>query len=571
MKFVFAICIAFFGSWGLSSVWGQSADLPLQHEGYHYLDRLDIQGRIRDDRNQDSICTVSTEVKPYSRTFLSGVFKQTYTSGMQPRTQQWHDLMRLALDDAYADTVSGKGVFKKLYRNQRDFFALNTSGLTLYANPILHLGAGQEIHNYTADLSQENRLLTKGARGVQVRGTLFGKVGFLSEFTENQMKTPQFIRNLHAETGVLAGESFVKVYDAQTPNPGFDYLTARGYFTYSPAKQIRLKIGKDRAFLGNGHQSLFLSDHSADHFFLNINTRVWKIEYVNHFAVMTDYLRGKPDTYGTHPKKYAVVHQLFYRPWHWLSWSLFESVAYSPVLPGGIRGFELEYLNPLIFYRSVEQSLGSPDNSMLGTALKANLLKRFQVYGQIALDDYNFRSRNLGPGYFGNKYALQGGIKYIDAFWIPRLDLQVEFNAVRPYTYAHFNPSGAWTHYGQNLAHSLGANAKDFHLIARYQPFPRIGMYLCYSNMLKGLNNANGNYGGDLSLPYTLYVSAFNNFIGQGTQLKINQVYGRLSYRLLKLDGYVDLEARYRKENQNTGISVMGSFRLNMPNIQPKY
>lgn len=550
---------------------GQTADLPLQHDAYHMVDRMDIQGLIKKAETDSMPATVATDVKPYSREYVSELYRQAELSSLTPRTRAWHDLLRASADDSFADTIQGKGVLKKLYVNRRDFFAVKTTGLTLYANPMICLNAGQEIHNYTTDLSNANTLLYRNMRGAQVRGTLFDKVGFFSEFSENQLKAQQFIRGQHAQLGALTGENFVKVFDAQTDNPGFDYFTARGYFTYSPAKQIRFKLGRDRSFLGNGYQSLFLSDNSADHFFLNINTKVWKLEYVNHFAMMTDFLRGKPDPYGTHPKKYAVVHQLFFRPWHWLSVSAFESVAYSPTLPGGVRGFELEYMNPIIFYRSVEQSLGSPDNSMLGISAKANLLKRFQIYGQVALDDYNFRNRSLGPGYWGNKYALQGGFKYIDAFWIPRLDLQVEMNAVRPYTYSHFNPTANWSHYGQYLAHSLGSNAKDFHFIARYQPLPRWSLYACFSSMLKGLDINGENYGGDLFKPYTDHYQDFNNVIGQGDALKITQLYGRISYRILGLDAFADLEGRYRKENENTGLSVVGSFRINLPSTPPKY
>lgn len=535
----------------------QDADVPLHHEVYPYIDRLDIKGITGE--------AIGTDYKPYSRGTVSEIFERTSTTQFSAKDKAWFDLMRIAGDDDFADQTTGKGVLKKLYRNRRDFFHYQSDQLRLYANPIGTLGAGADQHTYTPGLTRENLLNYRNSRGIRVRGTAFKKLGFFTEVTENQWKTPVFVRNEHAQAGVLAGENFVKVFD-QGNNPGFDYFNARGYITYSPAKQLRLKFGKDRAFLGNGYQSLLLSDHAADYFFLNIHARIWKLEYVSHFTQMTDFIRNKPDSYGVYPKKYAVFHQLFYKPWKWASIGLFESVVYSPTLPGGQRGFELEYLNPLIFYRSVEQSLGSPDNALLGLSWKANFLSRFQSYGQLMLDDFNFRNRANGSGYWGNKYGWQAGLKYIDAFWIPRFDLQVEYNRVRPYTYQHFNPTANYAQYGQPLGHGMGSNLYDLNLIVRYTPFPRLSGTLLLTKLTKGLDLNDENYGGDIFRPYTTRVQDYNNSVAQGRQLQITTVYGRLSYRLLNLDAYADLEARYRKENEFNSLSVMASLRFNMPN-----
>ena len=51
--------------------------------------------------------------------------------------------------------------------------------------------------------------------------------------------------------------------------------------------------------------------------------------------------------------------------------------------------FEWHYLIPIIFYRSIEQSLGSADNSVIGLDFKANFLRHFQLYGQFVLDEFN--------------------------------------------------------------------------------------------------------------------------------------------------------------------------------------
>jgi hypothetical protein len=557
------ICLALFHTLIGAAIFAQDADLPLQHEAYQMVDRLDIKGLTGE--------TVHTDVKPYSRQAVSAIFAATDTSAMNMRERDWFRLTRLAADDDFAALNQKKGILKYLYTNQRDFYHFESGNVRLYANVVGHVAGGIDQQNYTADLSKINLFNYRNTRGVQLRGSISKRIGFFTEVTENQVKHPQFVRGTYSELGVLNGQNFVKVFDGGTPNTGFDFFNARGYITYSPDKHFRLKFGKDRAFLGNGYQSLFLSDNATEHFFLNLNTRIWKFEYVNHFALMTDFIKGKPDGYGTFPKKYAVMHQLNYKPWKQLSIGVFESVVYSPRLPGGQRGFELEYMNPIIFYRSVEQSLGSPDNSMLGFTWKLNALKHFQQYGQFLLDDLNFRNRANGPGYYGNKFGYQLGIKYIDAFTVMGLDLQLEYNWVRPFTYSHFNPAASYSHYGQYLGYSYGANAHDANLIIRYQPFARWSALAIFSSVLKGRDLNGNNYGGDIFRPYTTNFQNYNNFVGQGDALKIKQLYGRLSYRLLHLDAYADLEGRYRKENGNTSVSVLGSLRINLPNQVMKY
>jgi hypothetical protein len=50
--------------------------------------------------------------------------------------------------------------------------------------------------------------------------------------------------------------------------------------------------------------------------------------------------------------------------------------------------FEVDYFNPLIFYRAVEHGLNSSDNVLLGMDWKWNFLSRFSFYGQFVLDEF---------------------------------------------------------------------------------------------------------------------------------------------------------------------------------------
>jgi hypothetical protein len=394
-----------------------------------------------------------------------------------------------------------------------------------------------------------------------VRGSLMNRIGFYTEVTENISRLPQFIYEQYRTGRQLFGEAFVKPFGTEN---ALDYLGSRAYLTYTPNRAIRIKFGKDRVFWGNGRQSLLLSDHAPDHLMLNLTTRIWKLEYVNHFTQMIDFIPGKGDTEGTHPRKYGVFHQLNYYPVPAVAIGVFESVVYQPLLPNGRRGFELQYLNPVIFYRAIEQYVGSPDNAMLGLNLKWNLFRTAQLYGQILIDDYNFGFRDLGDGYWGNKTGFQAGIRYIDAFRIPTLDLQAEYNRVRPFTYQHFNTASNYAHYGQYLGHAAGANLSDWFFGLRWRPLPMLHAELAYSGLDKGLDENGINYGGDLSIPHTSRPGEFGNRTGQGVPFRVRQAYGRLSWQLWRLDAWLELEGRYRTENELRSLSFLGGLRATL-------
>ena len=117
-------------------------------------------------------------------------------------------------------------------------------------------------------------------------------------------------------------------------------------------------------------------------------------------------------------KKYAAIHHLDIALTKWLNMGLYEAVVF-----GRKDHFEFGYLNPIIFYRSIEFQNGSFDNSLAGLDLKANVAKKFQLYGQLVLDEFVLSEITKNRGYWANKWAIQAGVKYIDAFGISKLDV----------------------------------------------------------------------------------------------------------------------------------------------------
>lgn len=573
LSFIFLLVVS-------SLIQAQDTDLLLNSDLYHYIDRLDIQNRTGE--------VVHTDIKPYGRQMVSSVFSQVDVSKMSANEKKWHQRMYLLASDNHADSVHEKGYLKGwLYNNGRDFYHYNGDDFRVYVNPVLDVRGGGEYMS-----GGKTQMISANARGIQIRGDINKKIGFFTEAYDNVMRVPQFVmykmdtdsvfkESSRKEILNFPGETYVKRF-ARNSN-SLDFFSARAYMTYSPIKQMRIKFGYDRSFWGNGFQSMMLSDNPANCLMLDINTKIWKLEYTNRFTQMVDYFKGKKDNEGSFSRKYGVFHQLSFKPNRNISLSVFESIIYNPMQPNGRRGIELQYLNPLIFYRSIEQALGSSDNGLIGFSGKYNFLNHFQVYGQFLIDEFRVGAFKDGlvdlkrpPASRYSKTAYQLGAKYIDVFNIPTLDMQVEFNNCRPYTYQHTSVSSSYSGYGQNLGYAWGANARNLDIMFNYHPFPQWNAELIVTKGIKGTNINGVNYGGSLNLPYTYNypktdVTDMNYFVGIGNKVNITQLYGRLSYQILHTDMYIELEGRYRQENKYKSAGIMAGIRANVAPRRIKY
>jgi hypothetical protein len=539
--------------------YAQDGDILLNEECYHFIDRMDIKGRINEG--------IPTDIKPYPRESFTIILRKLSGIGndsIRRKDKILVERYRFLFDDAYAKTRdSAKHIFKYVYRNRRDLLHFSKKNYKVFFNPVLGISAG-----YDRVSGGNSTSFFQNSRGANLRAGLWGKVGVYAELTDNQIAFPAFMDNYIRKGQVVVGEGYFKTFKQRS----FDFFNYRGYITYSPVKQFRIKFGRDRAFWGNGYHSLILSDHATDYLLLNLSTRIWKLEYVNHFAQLIDFIPNKPDALGSYPRKYAVYHQLSYRPDKRISIGLFESIIYASSLPNGSRGFELQYLNPIIFFRAIEQYIGSSDNACIGFTLKVNALQRLQFYGQLIVDDYNFGQRKFGKGWWGNKTAWQAGLKYIDVWGISNLDMQLETNRIRPYTYSHYNASSNFSHFGQHLTHPLGANLHDFHLIVRYNPVPDLFLQVVYSRTFIGLDSDGLNYGSNIFLPDLTHNNGlinpdFDNKTGQGLNNNVDVFWLKMDYRIWKWNAFVFAEGVYRRESLYafSGASFSAGVRWNLP------
>ncbi|MCC6690743.1 MAG: hypothetical protein IT235_04350, partial [Bacteroidia bacterium] len=222
------------------------------------------------------------------------------------------------------------------------------------------------------------------------------------------------------------------------PEFGYAYKNGKSYsfqniggsISYSPNRIFNFQLGKGKHFWGDGYRSLFLSDFSNNYPYARITANVWKIKYVCLFAWQKD-VTNPSGLLADAKNKFGTFHLLSWAVTKRININLFESIVWQGADQNRARSFDPNYLNPVIFYRPIEYSLGSSDNALIGGGFKIKICKKQQVYGQVIIDELLLKEVLAQKGWWANKQGVQLGYKFFDLFNIKNLYLQGEFNYVR--------------------------------------------------------------------------------------------------------------------------------------------
>jgi hypothetical protein len=557
------------------SLYAQSAYQHPNEKAYHIFDRFDIKYGLSSDYH--------TSLKYFLKEDFSNYAFDLINDSINPSQLDRSNLIYL-LDDYNESRIQNcdstnwysqkeKPFLKHFYKSRANFFEIDNKDFTLKINPVLNLKIGKEDNS-------EN-LIFQNTRGIDIRGLIDGKVYFYTAIFENQQRFYNFIERRIERDQAIPGNGSFKEYESSIVDNivGHDFLNAQGYVGIPVSKSISIEFGHGKHFIGNGYHSLLLSDYGHNYFYLKFNTRIWKFHYQNIFAELSAI--GARDNIGDEllPKKYMATHFLNFKPNENFEIGLFESVIFNRT-----DHFEFQYLNPVILYRTVEQFLDSPDNVLLGLNWKWNFMSKFSIYGQVLLDELKIGEFIDGTGWWGNKYGLQLGAKYINILGVDHLDGQIEFNVVRPYTYSHQDTllnfddqsTASYSHFNQALAHPLGANFREILLRLRYQPSPKLAFDTRFILTQFGDDNSSQNFGGNILRSYSTRVMDFNNSIAQGEKNDIFILGLDVQYEIYH-NFYLDLNLLYRKLNSEEDVNdldtryIGGGIRINVANQKLNY
>jgi hypothetical protein len=557
----------------------QSVPYLLNNEAvYHQIDRFEV---LYGNDN-----ALHTAVKPYTRAnVIRYVLSLDSLKGRMSKVDQaalqylYDDNNELLTPSELPTTITGKQepmptertpqyttnkkpTLKYFFRTPANLYETHTKYFDLKINPILQFKYGRE--------RGDEQPLFLNQRGVEIRGSIDNRVYFQSNIIETQTRFADYVTARIIRDSAIQGAGLYKTYNsiAFPLNSSYDYVNAQGLIGFNVTPHIGLQLGNGQNFAGDGMRSIFLSNFANNYFFLKLKTKVWKFEYQNIFAEL--HINNRPnDNNALNVKKYMATHQLSFNVNSNLNFGIFETIIMTRS-----THFELQYLNPIIFYRSVEHGLGSPDNVLLGASFKWNAAKRLSFYGQGLLDEFLFKELFVNnKGWWANKYAAQIGVKYFNALNIDHLDMQFEFNKVRPFTYSYYDNERNYTHAFQNLAHPLGSNFIEIMARIRYQPIWKLIFdgRLMYANV--GENSATRNWGNRPIVPNQPLPDDYGYFTTEGVNAKTLLTSLDVSYQFHH-NMFADLHVLARKKdsqdpkNNERTFYFGGGVRLNFGNYR---
>ncbi len=374
---------------------------------------------------------------------------------------------------------------RKLFNE--NFFVIQDKDYWITIDPVVDLRYGKDNLN-------PDKTIFQNSRGIRVEGSLGSQFSFSSTIVENWARFPKFLDRYAWTTRphIVPGYGLNKSEDLDH----IDYPYAEGYLAYKPSKFFFFELGHGNHFIGEGYRSLLLSDNAGVYPYFQVSATFWKVKYTTMWTAYQD-IRPEVTKGGVFKKKFSAIHYIDWNALPKLHLGFFETVIWYNE---NRRGFDVNFLNPLIFFKTAEYESGSNgSNTIVGLSANYTFPYNIELYSQFVLDEMTIDKFFNEKGYRGNKFGYQVGVKYPDAFNITNLFLRLEYNTIRPYTFGHKTVVANYGHNYQSLAHPWGANFKETIFEAQYR-YKRWYLHNTLSLGKKGFDYPTNDmaYGGDI-------------------------------------------------------------------------
>ncbi|HTI59659.1 gliding motility protein RemB [Mucilaginibacter sp.] len=515
------------------------------------------------------VASAQSEYQPYSYQFYQKLNPDIYNTQSRAHTALKPFFIDDSLVKTHYDALMGLGAdsgkhswaHRKLFNEH--LFDVREKDYTFFADYLPDLTIGKDFSG-----SKNTWLNT---RGYQAGGTIGGKFYFYTSGFENQAVYPEYLNTYINQVGQVPGQGYDRSSGKNTKD--WSYVTA--LISYTPVKYLNITLGQDKTFIGDGYRSMLLSDVAAPYPFLKLTGKLGNVQYMAMWAYMDDPLAPKFNSFGDDRRKWGVFHYLDWNVSNRFSVGFFDAVIWAAADDQGHpRGFDFQYVNPIIFLRPVEAQSGSGDNALIAMTSKYKISNGITVYGQFLLDEFISKEFFSSDGSSRNKYSWQLGIRGGDMFGVKSLSYLFETNNTKPYTYSERSEIINYSEQGEPLAHPWGANFREFVglLNYTYKRFDFSGEvdYGHYGLDLKDVNGNTINYGKDIFQVYIDPAREFGNYTGQGLTTNMIYLEGKVAYLLnpkynlrIELGGIIrdEKNAQFHDKTAWFTIGLRSSFR----------
>lgn len=453
----------------------------------------------------------------------------------------------------------------------------------LIVNPLINIVAGVEKDDGT-------RPVWEIGGGLLLNADLRKNISINTAITINHAVFQKYLYKGISLSKAVPGLGYAY---ASGGDSAYSYLNANFMIDWRLSKHFLVETGYGKHFFGDGYRSMILSWNAPAYPYFKLTSDIWKFKYVNLISLYNDSRNITSSAWKDYKYKFSATHYLSLNVGKRITAAFFETVIWDVNFTNGDtrRIFDVHYLNPVIFYRPVEFSLGSPDNVIMGLNAKMTIGQKSVIYGQLVFDEFVLnniktdlvafvkrtmgKNDNLGEyGAWTNKQAYQFGIKHFDLAGVEGLNILLEANAARPYIYSHRRPIKNYSHNGQALAHPLGANFVEGVFALKYN-YKRWLFSVQGIAAKTGLDDKNQHNGQDIFKPtYDTYEPEYNNIpvpqlynvIGQGVKTNIINGNAKISYMVnpvnnLRIEAGANLRNITTEGTTNRSIYVFAGIK----------
>lgn len=410
------------------SLFSQVEHTPIYHPVYTFLTRMEVRGFL----GHTSLTQLPLQRKQVIDALISIQKNSTDLSEMERNTlvrflREFRVIERknATVFPSQSDSlqVLSTEMFDESAEKLVFFFADTSTMISIY--PLVSL----EPISVKAANESDNLSGVLGQIGARIHGSIGDNFGYFLQTTNGTVL--QGDRNVALEIPRLSQNiKFTKF------NSDFDFTESHIRFQKDWFYGI---IGRENRLVGAGYlQRTFLSDNAPPMDAIQVGATFEKFEYrFTHASLLGIPVGSVSAGFSTViPPKYLAMSRFSYRP-TWGEFSFVQSTLYSQ------RNFDLAYINPLTFLKSVEHSLRDRDNSMLGFDATIRPLNRIQIRASFLMDDISFST--LNTDWWHNKFSSTVGVLYATPFGS---DIVVEYTRNSPYVFTHFNVQNSMTNDG---------------------------------------------------------------------------------------------------------------------------
>lgn len=426
-----------------------AVQVPIGDEVYSYLRHLSVKGYIKE------FSEVQLPILEYDVvTFLQSADTAKFSSSERALRRKFLRTYNREPYDAVTVFPSQDATpfFFEGISTDKDKYLFRWKDDSTLSDMQVHGIAGLEFRQRMKPTTGHAAL---GVIGGRFTGTLSGHVGFFMQTTDGQSFGDSSIA---LEDPVISKNKNFTLYSNHT---FYDFTTAELTYTND---WFTAKLAREQIAVGGSYQgdNILLSPTIQTPDFISIQAHVGAVRYEaiiasilgeGRFSVLPDssYAVFGPGAYID--SKYLALHDLTFMIGNDLELGFTDMTIFS-------RRFDLAYVNPFSFLKSVEHSLNDRDNGLLGAHFRWRIIDGIEIRGQGLVDDV--AASKIGTGYWGNKFAWQMGAMWAAPFGLEDVDIAFEHTRVEPYTYSHFNSQNTFATSGQILGSSIGPNAMSF-------------------------------------------------------------------------------------------------------------